>query len=300
MNRRGFLKGMGAAAMAGAAGGANADRSWKKDEMTDQWVGSMTSETFPGALLTWKDEDKTFFLNLREPVNFSMINIKEKRLYYPKITSPNFQIKFGDAQPVNGTGQIFTFPMRQLGDYVAYGMTLASGTRFNQWRDLFVGADKVILRVQIDGQPTNIVLHDNPAAIQQRTQQRNVQSQQLEKQKSVDADNATIRQSLRQQTIDEAISQNGPIIPGIVCAILSEGTQFEFVWQDLLKYFTQFMPGIPGHYQTIKAVSDRHDKKGEIFGVSKDKWIQSMPKYYKELKDYRDKIESYTPKESVN
>ena len=172
MNRRGFLQGLGAAAVAGAAGGAKADRSWSKDEFSQQFVGVMTSETFPGAMLTWKDENKDFFLNLREPTNFSMNNIEDKRLYYPKITSPKFQIKFGDDQPISGTGEIYTFPLRQLGDYTGFGMVLARGKTFVKWRDSFINADKVVMRLEIDGQQTTVVFHENPGLLQQRQTQR--------------------------------------------------------------------------------------------------------------------------------
>jgi hypothetical protein len=64
--------------VAGAAGGAKADRIWSKDEFSQQFVGIMTSETFPGAMLTWKDENKDFFLNLREPTNYSPNNVRDK------------------------------------------------------------------------------------------------------------------------------------------------------------------------------------------------------------------------------
>ena len=172
VDRRGFLKGLGAAAVAGAAGGAKADRSWRKDELSQQFVGVMTSETFPGALLTWKDENKNFFLNLREPENFSAYNLEKNRLYFPKITSPTFQIKFGDDQPISGSGEIYTFPLRQFGNYTGFGMTLARGKTFDRWRDSFINADKVVMRLEIDGQPTTMTFHDNPGHIQQRQTQK--------------------------------------------------------------------------------------------------------------------------------
>jgi hypothetical protein len=172
MNRRGFLQGLGAAAVAGAAGGAKADRSWSKDELSQQFVGVMTSETFRGAVLTWKDENEVFFINLREPTNFSIKNIEDKRLYYPKITSPKFQIKFGNNQTISGTGGIYTFPLIQLGNYIGFGMTLAQGKTFLKWRDSFINADKVVMRLEIDGQPTTIVFHDNPRLVQERATQR--------------------------------------------------------------------------------------------------------------------------------
>ena len=172
VDRRGFLRGLAATAVAGAAGGAKADRSWSKDEISQQFVGTMTSETFRGALLTWKDENKNFFLNLREPENFSAYNLEKNRLYFPKITSPTFQIKFGDDQPISGSGEIYTFPLRQFGNYTGFGMTLARGKTFDRWRDSFINADKVVMRLEIDGQPTTMVFHENPGLLQQRNQQK--------------------------------------------------------------------------------------------------------------------------------
>ena len=297
IDRRGFLKGMGAAAVAGAAGGAKADRFWQQDELTKQWKGQMTSETFKGAVIHWDEEQKSASLALTEPTNFSLNNIKDKRLYFPKITSNNFTIKIGDSNPFNGAGAPYTFPLRQLGDYKGNGLALFQGQQFSKVRDEFINADKVLLRVEVDGVPTTMTFHDNPNAVQQRQTQKAGQDKQTQKQRELDADNAKIKANLRQQVIDEVIDQKGPIIPGIACAIVSEGTQFEFLWRDLLKYFTQFMPGIPEHYQTIKQMSKNKD---EILGIPKSKWAQTMPKYYKELKDYRDKIESYGVKESVN
>ena len=305
VDRRGFLKGLGAAAVAGAAGGAKADRSWNQDEFSKQWVGNMTSETFPGAILGWKDEDKEFFLNLREPTNYSPNNVRDKRLYYPKITSPQFKIKFGDEPPISGVGSVFTFPLRQLGDYAGSGMTIARGATFSKWRDSFVNADKVVMRLEIDGQPTTVVFYDNPAAVQQRNQQkaelekqRAEQEKQSQKKKELDTDNAKIRATIRQQAIDEVIDQNGPIIPAIAMAIsLPKGSPESKIIISCLNFFTKFMPGIPEHYQNIqKDMSDQNS----VLGVSRQQWIAGAPSMIKKLTDYKAKIEELSVKESVN
>jgi hypothetical protein len=300
VDRRGFLKGMGAAAVAGAASGAKADRIWSKDEFSQQFVGIMTSETFPGAMLTWKDENKDFFLNLREPTNYSPNNVRDKRLYYPKITSPKFQIKFGDDQPISSTGEIYTFPLRQLGDYTGFGMVLARGKTFDRWRDSFINADKVVMRLEIDGQQTTVVFHENPGLLQQRNQQRANQEKLSQKKKEIDDDNAKIRANLRQQVIDEIIDQKGPIIPAIACAVAFEnspkGKQYGLLLKSLIDYFTQFMPGIPEHYQYIKQNSNG---KTDVLGVPAEEWAKRLPSLYNQLKDAKDKIEAYSVKESV-
>jgi hypothetical protein len=305
VDRRGFLKGLGAAAVAGAAGGAKADRSWSKDEFSQQFVGVMTSETFPGAVLSWKDEGKDFYLNLREPTNYSPNNVRDKRLYYPKITSPKFQIKFGDDQPISGTGEIYTFPLRQLGDYTGFGMVLARGKTFDRWRDSFINADKVVMRLEIDGQQTTMVFHDNPGLVQQRNQQkaeiekqRAEQEKQSQKKKELDTDNAKIRATIRQQAIDEVIDQNGPIIPAIAMAIsLPKGSPESKIIISCLNFFTKFMPGIPEHYQNIqKDMSDQNS----VLGVSRQQWIAGAPSMIKKLTDYKAKIEELSVKESVN
>ena len=172
ITRRGFLKGAGAAAVAGATGGAMADRSWSQDELTKQWQGTMTSETFKGAVIHWDEERKVASVALTEPTNFSPNNIKQNRLYFPKITTGNFTIKIGDSNPLNGTGTTYTFPLRQLGDYKGNGLILFQGQKFTAIRNEFIGADKVLLRLDVDGIPTTITFHDNPAAIQQRQSQK--------------------------------------------------------------------------------------------------------------------------------
>jgi len=172
ISRRGFLKGAGAAAVAGAAGNAMADRSWKQDELTKQWQGTMTSETFNGAVIHWDEERQLANLALTEPTNFSINNIKEKRLYFPKFTSTNFIIKIGNGDPINGSGVPYQFPLRQLGDYKGNGLTLFTGNQFTKIRDEFINADKVLVRVIVDGQPTTITFHDNPGHIQQRQTQK--------------------------------------------------------------------------------------------------------------------------------
>jgi hypothetical protein len=73
IDRRGFLKGMGAAAGAAALGSvaknAQADRFWKQDDLTNQWQGKMTSETFDGAIINWDEEQKTASVALTQPTN---------------------------------------------------------------------------------------------------------------------------------------------------------------------------------------------------------------------------------------
>ena len=179
IDRRGFLKGMGAAAVAGAAGSAMADRAWNKDELTQKWSGVMTAENFKGAQLEWNEEAQHLALALTYPTNFSVNNIKDKRLYFPKITSLDFTIKIGENKPFTHKGKLFTFPLRQLGDYTGNGLFLFQKDYFNT-KDVsedFINADKVLVRIEIDGNATTIVFHDNPAMIQQR------QSQKAEKEK---------------------------------------------------------------------------------------------------------------------
>jgi hypothetical protein len=169
MNRRGFLKGIGAAAVAGAAGGAKADRNWTKDELTGSEKATMTSENFKGALLYYNEESKSLFVNLVEPTNFSMNNIKEKRLYYPKITSPVYQLRFGQLPIMKGQGKVFSFPIRQLGDYNGSGIMLITTPKaFDSITEPFFYANKVILRLEIDGLPTNIVFNEDPSVIELR------------------------------------------------------------------------------------------------------------------------------------
>jgi hypothetical protein len=172
ISRRDFLRGAGATAGLAAMGGAKADRAWQQDELTKQWKGQMTSETFDGAVIHWNEEEKIASVALTRPTNFSPNNVKQNRLYFPKITSNNFTIKIGNSNPISGTGSLYTFPLRQLGDYKGNGLVMFQGQKFTTIRDDFVNADKVLVRLEIDGMPTTMTFHDNPGHIQQRQTQK--------------------------------------------------------------------------------------------------------------------------------
>lgn len=171
ITRRDLLKGAGAAAIAGAAGSASADRSWYKDPIADKWQGYMTAENYRGAELHWEDERKIVSLALTEATNFSMNNVEKNRLDFPKITSSKWTAKFGDNPPFSGNGKTYTFPMRQLGNYTGSGIILFSGATMDKVRDDFINADQVHVRLDIDGRPTTITFNENPGLLQQRRDQ---------------------------------------------------------------------------------------------------------------------------------
>jgi len=161
ISRRDFLKGVGATAGAAALGtpkGASAERRWEQDPISKAYKATMNADNFRGAFLTFNGENKSMHVNLSEPTNFSMKNIEAKRLYYPKITSENYTLKIGNAQPVQGKGRLFSFPLRQLGDYTGNGIVLIQGAPqyFDSIYQSFIEAEQIFIRIEIDNQPTTL------------------------------------------------------------------------------------------------------------------------------------------------
>jgi len=227
LSRRGFLKGMGAAAVAGAAGDAKADRNWTKDELTGSAKATMTSENFKGAFLHYNEESKSLFVNLVEPTNFTPANTERGNLYYPKITSPVYQLRFGQLPIMKGQGKVFSFPIRQLGDYNGSGIMLITTPKaFDSITEPFFYANKVILRLEIDGQPTNIVFNESPSVIELR--------------KRLDASGAKqgipspYHNESVQQGVAEELNEEFDLIESIIEGIAAHnGVDAEAVWEDL-------------------------------------------------------------------
>jgi hypothetical protein len=181
ISRRDVLKGIGAAA-AGAVLGqpkdAEADRTWSTDPVSDKWHASMTSENYPGAYLFWDEDRNNVTIELTSPTNWSPAAVKEKRLHFPKITNASYMLRLGNSQPISGKGILGTAPARDYGNYRYHGLILTDDkNKMSKIRDEFINADKVAVRLEIDGNPRSIVFHENPYLLQQR-QQRQQQSQQ--------------------------------------------------------------------------------------------------------------------------
>lgn len=180
ISRRDAIKYAGATA-AGAALGqpkdAKADRAWSTDAISDKWRAAMTSENFPGAYLFWDEDQNVVVVELRNPTNWSPNNVKEKRLHYPKITNGRYTLRLGNDKPISGTGFLNYVPARQFGNYQSPVFYITSNkSKMDSMRNAFINADKVAVRLEVDGVATTIVFHDNPALIQQRQQRQQQQS----------------------------------------------------------------------------------------------------------------------------
>lgn len=205
ISRRDALKYAGAAAAGAVVGSpkdAEADRSWSVDPISDKWSAVMTSENFPGATLFWDEDIPTFQIEFRQPSNWSPAAVKEKRLHFPQVTSYRYTLRFGNNEPINGGGLPSSFPARQFGNYKSGAFIITQDkTRMARMRDAFINADKVAIRLEIDGMPKTIVFYDNPDLLKQRQAKQQPQSSQDD----VDKDLADIRQKL--QSIDRSRSQ---------------------------------------------------------------------------------------------
>lgn len=184
ISRRDVLKGIGATAGSAALGtpkDASAERWWEKDPISNAWKSIMDADNFPGAYLYFDAEGKTLYVNLTQPTNFSPNNVKEKRLYYPKITSRDYTIKIGNDTPAQGQGNIFTFPLRQLGDYTGYGIQLVKNSPkyFDSINQKFIDADQVFLRLEIDNTPRTLTF----TAASEISQKRQKQQQEKDRER---------------------------------------------------------------------------------------------------------------------
>ena len=177
LSRRGFLKGAGAAAVAGAAGGAKADRSWGQDEFTGKWKSTMNAENFNGAYLNVDQNRKLFRISLVTPINFTPANIQRGNLYYPKITSSKVGYKWGGYPAAYGQGKVGTSPAKQFGNYVYYYIDLfgdMSEKLFNDIWNVYLDSrnDKFIFQIEIDNEPTTLVFKVQESDLQQLRQQQ--------------------------------------------------------------------------------------------------------------------------------
>jgi hypothetical protein len=185
VDRRGFLKGMGAAAVAAATiTPAQAERWWSRDELSDKLKSEMNSDNFNGARLYSDENLHAFYINLREPINGSPNNIKANRLYYPKITSDRYAIRFGNNKPFTSMiGSVFSFPVRDFGNYTASGIMLVNRNpkQYEGFMYYFNNEDidRITVQLEIDGQTTNLVF--TPATENQQNQQRKLQRAEQER-----------------------------------------------------------------------------------------------------------------------
>ena len=177
IDRRGFLKGVGAAAVAGAGGGANADRSWGQDEFTGKWKSTMNAENFSGAYLNVDQDRKLFRISLVNPVNFTPANIQKGNLHYPKITSAKVGYKWGGFPAGYGQGKVGTLPAKQFGNYVYYYIDVfgnMADKMFNDIWNIYLDSrnDKFIFQIEIDNEPTTLVFKVQESDLQQLRQQQ--------------------------------------------------------------------------------------------------------------------------------